>query len=177
MIEAIEALAQRLPVRQACAVFDFPRSSLYRSRQLDVVSATRFRATPVRALSADERSTVRELLDSQRFVDSSLYAVYATLLDEGSYHCSIRTMYRILHEYEEVQERRNQPRQLAYAKPRPGAPGWRQVQTRSGPGILPKCVVLPSGATLISTPCSIFTVAMGSAGSWQNRNRLLSPSN
>ena len=43
--------------------------------------------------------------------------VYATLLDEGTYHCSIRTMYRILQEADEVRERRNQLRHPNYKAP------------------------------------------------------------
>ena len=117
MRAAIEALAQSIPVSQACAVFDFPRSSLYRSRQPKAVIAKAPRTTPARALNADERATVRELLNRERFVDQSPYEVYATLLDEGIYHCSIRTMYRILDEHAEVQERRNQLRHPAYTKP------------------------------------------------------------
>ncbi len=60
---------------------------------------------------------MREVLNSERFADQSPYEVYATLLDEGVYYCSIRTMYRILHESAEVQERRNQLRHPAYTKP------------------------------------------------------------
>ena len=60
---------------------------------------------------------MRDLLNSERFQDSSPHQVYATLLDEGTYHCSIRTMYRILHEYDEVRERRNQRRHPSYTKP------------------------------------------------------------
>jgi putative transposase len=39
------------------------------------------------------------------------------LLDEGVYHCSIRTMYRILKEHDEVRERRNQLKHPQYEKP------------------------------------------------------------
>jgi hypothetical protein len=53
------------------------------------------RAKPSRALSADERIQVRDLLESERLADDSPYEVYATLLDQGIYYCSIRTMYRI----------------------------------------------------------------------------------
>src|ERR1035438_3136750 len=49
-----------------------------------------------RALSAEERHTVRELLHSTRFQDSAPAAIQATLLDEGRYLCSTRTMYRVL---------------------------------------------------------------------------------
>ena len=107
MIAAIEALAQSIPLSQACAVFDFPRSSLYRSRQPQPTAGKTPRPPPARALSAKERATVREVLDGERFADQSPYEVYASLLDEGIYHCSIRTMYRILHDAGEVQERTN----------------------------------------------------------------------
>ena len=43
---------------------------------------------------------ILDLLHSPRFVDKAPATVYATLLDEGTYHCSIRTMYRILHDRE-----------------------------------------------------------------------------
>ena len=116
MSAAIEELAPSIGVSQACAVFDFPRSSLYRRRRPSV-TRQHSRPTPPRALSADERATVRAVLNSERFADQTPYEVYATLLDEEVYLCSIRTMYRILHEAVEVQERRNQLRHPAYTKP------------------------------------------------------------
>lgn len=116
MSAAVEELAQSIGVSQACAVYDFPRSSLYRQRHSQVTSQ-RARPTPTRALSADERAIVRAVLNSERFADQTPYEVYATLLDEAVYLCSIRTMYRILQETEEVQERRNQLRHPAYTKP------------------------------------------------------------
>jgi transposase InsO family protein len=117
MITAIEALSQSMSVSQACAVFGFPRSSLYRSRQAKDPAAKPPRPTPARALSADECATVQALLTSEPFIDQSPYEVYATLLDEGIYHCSIRTMYRLLHQHQQVQERRNQRRHPTYTKP------------------------------------------------------------
>ena len=127
MIAAIEALAQTMPVSQACAVLGFPRSSLYRSWQPKTLVAKVPRPTPARALSAEQRATVRELLESERFADQSPYEVYATLLDKGIYHCSIRTMYRILHASAEVQERRNQLRHPTYTKPELLATGPNQL--------------------------------------------------
>jgi putative transposase len=117
MMAAIEALAQSIPLSQACAVFDFPRSSFYRSRQPKRAFAKTPRPPPARALSNEERSKVREVLNGERFADQSPYEVYASLLDEGIYHCSIRTMYRILQDAGEVQERRDQLRHPTYAKP------------------------------------------------------------
>jgi len=60
---------------------------------------------------------VLEQLHSERFVDASPAQVYATLLDEGTYLASERTMYRILEAEGEVRERRDQLRHPAYAKP------------------------------------------------------------
>ena len=57
------------------------------------------------------------MLNSERFADQPPREVYATLLDEGKYLCSWRTMYRILDENQEVRERRNQLRHPQYAKP------------------------------------------------------------
>jgi hypothetical protein len=64
-----------------------------------------------------EREEVRATLNSQRFCDSAPREVYATLLDEGVYHCHWRTMYRILEEHDEVRERRNQRRHPVSVRP------------------------------------------------------------
>jgi len=68
-----------------------------------------------------------DLLHSERFVDRSPAEVYATSLDEGKYLCSERTMYRILAEYGEVRERRNQLQHPAYVKPELLATGPNEV--------------------------------------------------
>ena len=67
------------------------------------------------------------MLHSKRFVDVAPAQVHATLLDEGSYLCSVRTMYRILDAEGEVRERRDQLRHPKYAKPELLATGPRQV--------------------------------------------------
>jgi putative transposase len=56
-------------------------------------------------------------LHSFRFVDSSPAQIYATLLDEGRYLCSIRTFYRLLESRGELRERRNQLRHPNYQRP------------------------------------------------------------
>lgn len=58
-----------------------------------------------------------DIMHSERFVDQVPAQVYATLLDEGTYHCSVRTMYRILAGADEVRERRDQARRPNYQKP------------------------------------------------------------
>jgi putative transposase len=70
---------------------------------------------------------VLDLLHSPRFVDKPPAAVHAALLDEGKYHCSVRTMYRILHDNDEVRERRNQLTHPNYKKPELLATGPNQV--------------------------------------------------
>jgi putative transposase len=75
------------------------------------------RPTPARALSPEEKAIVLEALNSERFCDMAPAAVYATLLDEGGYLCSTRTMYRILADAGQVRERRDQLRHPSYAKP------------------------------------------------------------
>ncbi len=50
-------------------------------------------------------------------MDCSVAEVYATLLDEGTYLCSMRTMYRILAAHGETQDRRQQRQHPTYTKP------------------------------------------------------------
>ena len=69
------------------------------------------------------------LLLSERFVDASPRQVYAQLLQEGVYHCSYRTMYRLLHQHQAVCERRKLRRHPAYSKPELKATGPNQVWT------------------------------------------------
>src|SRR6202040_2223736 len=75
------------------------------------------RSSPARALHPAERDAVLAHLHEERFQDRPPAAVYATLLDEGQYHCSIRTMYRLLDEQGEVRERRDQLTHPPYKKP------------------------------------------------------------
>lgn len=110
-----EQLAEHTSVSAACQALGVPRSSFYRARQPE--KEPQPRPTPKRALSQAEKMEVRQTLNSERFQDMSPRQVYATLLDEGIYHCSWRTMYRILDEHQEVRERRNQLRHPKYIKP------------------------------------------------------------
>jgi putative transposase len=75
------------------------------------------RRSPDRALDAVQRQNVLDLLRQPRFADLAPAEIYATLLDEGVYHCSIRTMYRILNAHQEVRERRAQLQRPVYVKP------------------------------------------------------------
>jgi putative transposase len=118
-MEAVDDLAATVGVAEACRVLGVPRASHYRARlKLETPPpAPSERPHPARSLSTEERSVVREMLNSPRFQDCAPREVYATLLDEAIYLCSWRTMYRILATSDEVQERRDQLRHPTYTKP------------------------------------------------------------
>jgi putative transposase len=117
-MSAVTELAIDVGTSAACQVLWMPRASYFEQRRkasaLDVASP---RPSPARALHPAERDAVLARLHEERFQDRSPAAVYATLLDEGEYHCSIRTMYRLLDEHGEVRERRDQLTHPPYQKP------------------------------------------------------------
>jgi putative transposase len=116
-------------IAAACAAVGLSRATFHR-RQLAAIRPpvpARPRPRPARALAVDERQGVLDLLREERFVDQAPAEVYATLLDEGLYRCSIRTMYRVLHENHEIRERRQQLRHPVYVKPELLAEGPNQV--------------------------------------------------
>ncbi len=93
-----------------------PRASFYRRGQPGKANRQRA-AAPPRALATQERQRVRQTLYRQRFMDKAPRQVYAALLDEGEYLCSVRTMYRLLAQDKTSRERRNQLKHPAYRKP------------------------------------------------------------
>lgn len=117
MIQVAEQLASEIGLTNACAVLSVPRSSLYRARQPQVATSAPIRNSPVRQLSDTEREIVHTTLNSERFQDCAPRQVYAELLDEGHYLCSVSTLYRILAENKEIRERRDQLRHPNYTKP------------------------------------------------------------
>jgi putative transposase len=117
-MQAAEQLAPAVSTVAACQALEVSRASLYRKRQqAREPSVPAPRPQSARALAPAEREAVLEHLHSQRFLDKAPSEVYATLLDEGAYLCSIRTMYRILDQHQEVRERRNQLSRPNYQKP------------------------------------------------------------
>jgi len=123
-MQAAERLAPEIGLKTACSALALPRATLYRRRSprqsaesTEGGATSKPRPSPPRALTEPERQQVLDILRSERFVDQAPHQVYATLLDEERYCCSIRTMYRILEANGEVKERREQLRHPAYAKP------------------------------------------------------------
>jgi putative transposase len=118
MIEqAVDEVTPIVGTRPACAAFGIAPATIYRRRRPTTPRMRKPRAQPARALTTQEREAVHDVLTSERFVDRSPAQVWATLLDEGRYLCSERTMYRVLNERGEVRERRDQLRHPAYSKP------------------------------------------------------------
>lgn len=118
MIEqAVEDLTPLVGTRPACRALGVARATIYRRRHPPEPRPPQPRSAPARALSPEERDEVREVLHSERFVDASPGQVVATLLDEGCYLASERTMYRILAAEGASKERRNQLVHPPYAKP------------------------------------------------------------
>lgn len=110
----------RVSMILACSSMDIARASAYRAlRPIPIMTESRPKKLVMvpRALLLEERHKVLGLLNSERFVDKSPNEVYATLLDEGVYKCSPRTMYRILYENNEVHERRQIVQRPRYTKP------------------------------------------------------------
>jgi putative transposase len=137
-------LAVELGEREACEQVGYSRASFRRHHQraprlpgelrrynarLALVEprGERRRGRSSLALRAAERQAVLDAVHEPRFVDRSVPHIYATLLDEGIYHCSMSTMYRVLHSVGEVGERRDQATRPAHVKPELCATAARQV--------------------------------------------------
>ncbi len=114
---ACRELSTEVGAAAACRSLDIARPTYYRRLEPKIEETPAPRSAPPRALSVIERQAVLDVLHTDRFVDKAPTEVYATLLDEGTYHCSVRTMYRILDDVGEVQERRDQARHPHYKAP------------------------------------------------------------
>lgn len=124
-MDAVAHLAPTVGIVAACDCLAVARASFYRQRPVLGPPASPAaepvlpsgRPAPARSLSEAERAAVLLVLHEDRFQDRSPAAVQATLLDEGQYLCSTRTMYRILEQEGESGERRDQLVHPAYHKP------------------------------------------------------------
>ena len=114
-----QELSSEVGIRAACHSLSVGRATFYRRQQpgrVGVRAAKPARHSP-RALSKTERTDVLSVLHSAQFVDRAPAAIHATLLDQGRYLCSPRTMYRLLAAAGEVRERRNQLIHPPYQRP------------------------------------------------------------
>ena len=113
---AIGAVVDLLPprLRHEGAAGERSEQIVTRRRSEDPVGEPRVHP---RALSPAEQQAVRDVLHSERFQDAAPATVYATLLDEGTYLASERTMYRLLAAEDETRPRRDQLIHPTYTKP------------------------------------------------------------
>ena len=119
MIEqTVAELTPLVGTRAACRALGAAPATIYRRRRPPTPRPRRPRPRPARALSDAEREAILAELHSERFLDSSPAQVWATLLDEGTYLASERTMYRLLEaRHGSVRERRDQLTHPAYQRP------------------------------------------------------------
>lgn len=119
MMSAVTGNGSRCGVRRLCEALDLSAATYYRAARVAASPAivAMPRVPPPRALPVAERQKVLGVLHEPRFIDLAPAQVYATLLDEGTYHCSERTMYRVLAAQHEVRERRAQRRHPIYTAP------------------------------------------------------------
>jgi putative transposase len=117
MMALTEQASREVGTAPLCRALGVPRASLYRHRKPKPAGERKPRPTPPRALSASERRQVKDTLNTPRFGNKAPAEVYATLLDEGRYLCSMRTMYRVLADDDLVRERRDQLRHPSYVRP------------------------------------------------------------
>jgi putative transposase len=122
----VTAQQKTVGVAPACAALAVPRATYYRWRHPTERVPGPLRRVP-RALPPEERQQIVALLNDDRFAELPPAEVYATLLDEGKFVCSIRTMYRVLQENAQVQERRRQLRHPHYQAPELLATGPNQL--------------------------------------------------
>jgi putative transposase len=115
-MDAVQQLAPTVGIESACDALGVVRASFYR-RPVFGPMPLLIRPAPARALREQERETVRAVLNSARFQDCAPAAIQATLLDEGQYLCSTRTMYRVLEQDGATRERRAQLTHPEYRKP------------------------------------------------------------
>jgi len=129
-MSTVLALRNDVGLMAACDSLSIARSTVYRYQSQSGVNAgdRKPERCPPLALTDQEKQTVLDVLYSDRFADKAPQQVYATLLDEGTYHCSVRTMYRLLkREHGSVKERRRHVQRPAYCKPELLATSANQV--------------------------------------------------
>ena len=149
----VAELSHRTNTKAACAAFNIPRATYYRqTANLTVANPAVRLASPPLALTLAEEQKVLDVLHEPRFRDLAPSQVYATLLDEGIYHCSIRTMYRILTKHDEVRERRRQVTRPHYEKR-----FWQGAAESGGRRLcrLGRCLIFSNSSLVEKSPTGI----------------------
>ncbi len=150
MIEpAFAELVEATSAKRACELLGKPRATHYRRRCTATSVPPAPRSTPPNALSEAERQEILAVLRSEEYCDLAPAQVWARLLDDGTYLCSISTMYRLLAAAGESRERRRQRTHPAKKKPeliarRPNQVWSWDITKLQGPtrGVYYECFVI-----------------------------------
>jgi putative transposase len=114
----LDDLEAATSTKRACALLGASRATLYRRRNPPPKPRpTAARPEPANKLTEAERQHVLSVLRSPEYCDLAPAQVWARLLDDGVYLCSISTMYRLLAIAGENRERRRQRTHPAKQKP------------------------------------------------------------
>ena len=115
----VRELVPQIGVVAACSTLAVNRACVYRDRARPRTGSRppTHRLRPPLAFSGSEQQTLLSILDSERFAEVAPASIFATLLDEGRYHGSARTMYRLLAAHKQSAERRRQRVHPVYNKP------------------------------------------------------------
>ena len=129
----VQSAANITGVGKACTAVGWSRAYFYRFQKPIIIAVPTglpvSKPKQARSLTPEEEEWVIAQLNSERFLDSSPREVWSTLLDEGTYLCSWRTMYRLLSRNQPVKERRQIRKHPKYARPELVATGPNQVWT------------------------------------------------
>jgi hypothetical protein len=113
--------------RRAAALTELSRATATRTPPALILKAVP--TPPANQLSPTERAAVLGVLTEDRFVDATPMQIYAALLAEGRYLCSVSTMYRLLGANRMLTDRRRLARHQTRARPELIATGPGQVFT------------------------------------------------
>lgn len=120
--------------RAASALAGVSRATMHRRQQAALApkpASTASRQAPANKLTTSEEALILETLNSERFIDQAPGQIYASLLSEGTYLCSVSTMYWLLRREKQVAERRRQARHPGKSR------NWsRTSPVRCSPGTL-----------------------------------------
>jgi putative transposase len=116
-IEHLGDLEAVTSTKQACELLGASRATIYRRRQPPVPRPVTPRLQPANKLTEAERQHILAVLRSEEYCDLAPAQVWAQLLDDGIYLCSISTMYRLLAIAGENRERRRQRTHPARKRP------------------------------------------------------------
>lgn len=102
----VDQLSKKMGAFHACKVLGVPRATYYRQKKKGGIIPKASKKRSPLALNDLERQRVLNTLHSERFIDTSPGEIVSILLDENSYLCSERTMYRLLEQHHENGDRR-----------------------------------------------------------------------